>query len=152
MAGDLITPAVLIAMGGGVGAIGRELIGWLKAKPSKARDNADLVQAAGVFQAALNAAADGIVARLEGEIARQGRVIENQDRVIEGLRADVARLGEAHDQCQTETEQVRGELREQRQVTESLVRELRAKGVDVTDLTGQRPLIVLHAPAPEAVS
>lgn len=130
-----LTDAVAILGAGGLGAAALKLTqSWLEKrgqKPSPSKDAADLVNAAAVFQQHLNVAAEGIVGQLRGTIAR--------------LEAEVERLDRAHATCEADARRMEGELNQQRQITESLARELRKAGIDVTDLTGQRPLIVLEA-------
>jgi outer membrane murein-binding lipoprotein Lpp len=126
----------------GLGAAALRLAQWWfeqrakrPAKPSVQKDAADLVSAAAVFQEHLNVAAEGIVRQLRGEIGR--------------LEAEVENLRRKHEACEADARRIEGDLNNQRQVTESLARELRRAGIDVTDLTGQRPLIMLQASLPE---
>lgn len=130
-------------LGTGLGAAVLKLAQWWLSqraqRPSPAKDAADLVNAAAVFQQHLNAAAEGIVAQLREEISQM-----KTDHAEE-----IAALKRAHEACEADARRIEGDLNNQRQVTESLARELRRAGIDVTDLTGQRPLIMLQANVPE---
>lgn len=122
----------------GLGAAVLKLAQWWLSqravRPSVSKDAADLVSAAAVFQQHLNVAAEGIVGQLRDTIER--------------LEGEVEDLRRAHTACEADARRMEGELNQQRQITESLARELRKAGIDVTDLTGTRPLIVLGANTP----
>ncbi len=141
----VITDAVAILGAGGLGAAALKLTQWWLEKraqrPSVSKDAADLVNAAAVFQSHLNAAAEGIVGQLREEIAQM-----KKDHARE-----IAELRQKHAACEADSVRIEGELSQQRQITESLARELRRAGIDVTDLTGQRPLIVLQPTLPGTV-
>lgn len=141
MANDIVIGGVTVTAAG-VGAAVLRLAQWwwsqrkpTPPKPSPAKDAADLVNAAAVFQQHLNVAAEGIVAGLRAEI----------DQMKRDHAREIAELRQSHEACEADGQRLQGELNQQRQITESLARELRKAGIEVTDLTGVRPLIVLEA-------
>lgn len=138
MTNSALESAATVLGAGGVGAAVLKLAQWWLEKrgqrPTVSKDAADLVSAAAVFQQHLNVAAQGIVGELRDTIER--------------LEGEVEDLRRAHKACEADSRRMEGELNQQRQITESLARELRKAGIDVTDLTGTRPLIVLEATKP----
>jgi hypothetical protein len=140
---DLAGVAGVGVIGTGLGAavlkLAQTFLEKRAARPSPMKDAADLVNAAATFQAHLHVAAEGIVLQLRGEI----------EQMKLDHAGEIASLKRAHEQCEADARRIEGDLNNQRQVTESLARELRRAGIDVSDLTGVRPLIMLEASVPQ---
>jgi regulator of replication initiation timing len=101
---------VVTALGGagvGAGVVGG-FWAWLRGRPA---GQAALISAAAQLQAAVTEAAKAQVESLRTE--------------IEGLHARIGELERENEQCREEGAALRGELRQQRQTIESLVRQLR---------------------------
>lgn len=111
------------------------------ARPSPATDTAAILAATATFQAALNVAADGIVARLEAQV-------EDLTRTCGQQAAKIAELETAHGECERRTLTLEGQLNTRGQQLESLARWFQSRGMDVPDLTGSRPLIILEPTLP----
>lgn len=142
--GAEIVAAVVTAAGGGAGILRLAQL-WLERKPTPApgpaTDTAAILAATATFQAALNAAADGVVNRLEAEV-------ENLKRTCTAQAARIDQLETAHSECEARTLSLEGQLNERGQQLESLARWFQRNGMDVPDLTGTRPLIVLQPNLP----
>lgn len=90
---------------------------WRSTRPSQAKDSADLVTAAAAFQAAMNKAAESMVADLRKE--------------IDALRKRVEELEEENEICRREAEALRQGGRQMEQKIQSLMSVLRQGGVDI---------------------
>lgn len=132
MAGlELTEGAILAALGGLAGYVGRLIETIVKGRPSRK----DLMEAAGEI-------AMGLMEGMREDIDALRARVAAQD-------AEIAELKTAHDVCTSENQALQSALNQQVQRTESLAAYLRRQGLDVPDLTGARPLIVLTAPAPQ---
>lgn len=92
---------------------------WRSTRPSRAKDNADLMTGAAAFQAAMNAAAQAVMAELRAE--------------IDALRQRVDELEEENEVCRREAEALRQGGRQMEQKIASLMRVLRQGGIDLPE-------------------
>jgi septal ring factor EnvC (AmiA/AmiB activator) len=98
-----------LLIGGGVGAgVVGGFWAWLKGRPT---GQAALIGAAAQLQTALNEAAESRVAELRAEVKE--------------MAEEIAELKRENEQCRAEGEALRGELRQQKQTIDSLMRQLR---------------------------
>ena len=124
---------------------------WLEkraAAPSPASDTAAILAATATFQAALNVAADGVVERMKSEIQTLRDQCGQQAVKIEAQALRIDQLETAHGECEARTLTLEGLLNERGQQLESLARWFQRNGLDVPDLTGTRPFILLQPNLP----
>lgn len=112
------------------------LIGKRRAEPSERA----AVAAADLIELAMQGAGTS-VQQLLAEVGRLSAQCSAQAR-------ELAELKEAHADCEARTLSLEGQLNTRGQQLESLARWFRANGMEVPDLTGARPLIILQPNLP----
>lgn len=106
-----------LGAGGWIAALVAGFWAWRASRPSKSKDQADLMTAAAAFQAAMNAAAEKMVSSLREE--------------IDGLRSRIEELEVENDTCRREAESLRQNGRQMEQKIQSLMSVLRVGGLDI---------------------
>ena len=134
--------AALIAVGGG---LLRGWQWWCEKRRTPEQRMGDAAQAASVLVTAATKAAEGLMAGMREDLD----ALRSELAATKATHAaEIAALHLQHDQCTAENQALRAQLDQQIQRTESLAAYLRRQGLEVPDLTGSRPLIVLTAQAP----
>lgn len=125
MPATYFTEAVLVAAAGALGVLGREVVGLWKGRPSAADRKKTESEAA---QNAAGAAADLI----ELAMKASGHSVERLLSQIDDLERTVQELKDSHAECERkaqeqgrEIEQLRAARREDRQMIDSLLRQLK---------------------------
>ena len=110
---------LLVGAGGVAAAMVTGFWAWLKTRPTKAQDQADLMTGAAAFQQALSAQASAFISTLN-------QVIERQAQDLAAMSSRIATLEDENEQC-------RGENRQLHQRVDSLERALIRAGVDLPE-------------------
>lgn len=136
--------SILDLVGGTAGAValGGVLLkawqAWCEKRRTPEQRMGDAAQAASVLVTAATQAAEGLMSGMRADLDALRRRIADQD-------GEIAELKLAHDQCTAENQALKAHLDAQIQRTESLAAFLRRQGLEVPDLTGSRPLLILTA-------
>ncbi|MFC5346256.1 hypothetical protein ACETK8_15730 [Brevundimonas staleyi] len=131
--------AVLVAAGGG---LMKGWQTWCASRRSPEQRMGDAAQAASVLVTAATQAAEGLMAGMREDLD----ALRAELSATKASHAqEIAELKLAHDQCTAENLVLKGHLDQQIQRTESLAAFLRRQGLEVPDLTGARPLLILTA-------